>query len=341
MDPFKINIVNRCCSVSDNIKEYFLGEGYLADLDQNDMVTPHLLSVIAIDMFLDELSDLGIETKFDAEELMLSTIDLNTMFLLRRSFDKDRFYRFLKSLPELTYGEFCGVMDNVSLPEDLLIEISDFMTAKFPYDPTWEIIQNSLEYWYSTRRFGEHIAAIQEKIQLHSDPTTTPVNDRNVDEIAHFLEHVRERDRLVKVITNYIVSHTTGIDMDRLNGYIKHYDRDKLRPEVICLFAHYDATHPEQEPDFLVHHHQTVYHHLEYWEKMDDTYERLECHGPFGPNKEQMIMIVVSLVLDGLYKDKLQEALNKFKKYTMDEVWSYAEQLLAFDYEEILRGALK
>ena len=341
MDPFNIDIVKRCCTASDNIRDYFLDERYLIDIDQNDMVTPQMLSVTAVDLLLDELSEIGIDSNFRAEELLLSPIDLDTLFELRSKFDKDNFYRFLKSLKPEVYSEFCGTVENVHIPEDLLIEISDFMTAILPHDSSWEIINRSLEYWFSTGNFGKHISAIQSKVDIHSDPNTTSITDDNIEEVMSFLETMKERDAKVKVIVNYITSHVFGLDATKLNDFVKDYDRDKLNPDVLSKFAHYNVTHPEEEPDFLVHHHETVYHHLEYWKKMDETYEELECKGPYGPNKEQIIMIVVSLILDGFFKETLMRELTKFKMYMMQDMWQFAERLASFDYEAVLRGEIK
>ena len=74
---------------------------------------------------------------------------------------------------------------------------------------------------------------------------------------------------------------------------------------------------------------------------MDDTYEELECKGPYGPDKEQIIMIVVSLILDGFFKEDLVRELTKFKLYMMDVMWQFAIKLTGFDYEAILRGEIK
>ena len=341
MDPFKIDLVKRCCIASDNIRDYFLDERYLIDMDQNDMVTPQMLSVTAVDLMLDELSEIGIESNFRAEELLLSPMDLDTLFTLRSKFDKDNFYKFLKNLKPEVYSEFCGVIENVNLPEDLLIEIADFMTAIFPFDTSWEIIQRSLEYWYSTGNLGKHVSALQAKVDVHSDPNTTPITDDNITEISHFLEHMKERDASVSVIVQYITNHVFGLDGVKLDELVKNYDRDKLNPDVLAKFAHYDATHPEEEPDFLVHHHETVYHHLEYWKKMDEAYDQLECKGPYGPDKEQIIMIIVSLILDGFFREELMKELTKFKLYMMDVMWQFAVKIAQFDYEAILRGEIK
>lgn len=341
MDPFDIPIVKRCCASSDNIRDYFLEERYLIDMDQNDMVTPQLLSVSAVDLVLDELSEIGIETNFRAEDLLLSPIDLNTMFALRSKLDKDNFYRCVKSMTPETYSAFCGVVENVQIAEDLLIEISDFMTAVFPVDTSWEIVQRSIEYWYSTKNFSKHVSAILSKVDVHTDPNTTPLDDDNIVEISQFLEVMKERDNKVKILSDYILKHVFSIDGNRLLEYIKNYDRDKLNPDLISKFAHYNVEKTEEEPDFVKQHHENAQHHLEYWKKKDDEYERLELKGPFGPNLEQAIMIVISLVLDDLYGEELYKKMEEFKPYVMNNVWIFMENLATFDYPAILRGEVK
>lgn len=341
MDPFRIDIVRRCAYASDNIRDYFLDERYLVDIDQNDMVTPQMLTVTAIELMLDELAEIGIESKFRAEELLLSPMDLDTLFDLRSKFDKDNFYKFLKLLKPEVYSEFCGVIENVNLPEDLLIEISDFMTAILPFDTSWEIIQRSIEYWYSTSNFSKHITAIISKVDIHSDPNTTPITNDNITEISQFLEIMKERDNKVKILVDYITKHVFGLDGQKLSDYVVNYDRDKLRSDDIVSFAHYELTKPSEEPVCVQQHHENVYHHLEYWKKMHETYEQLECKGSYGPNKEQIIMIVVSLVLDGFFKEDLLKELMKFKLYMMDVMWLFAEKLTSFDYEAILKGEVK
>ena len=167
------------------------------------------------------------------------------------------------------------------------------MTALFPTDTSWEIVQRSIEYWYSTRNFSKHISALIAKVDVHTDPNTTPVTDDNVVEIAQLLEHMKERDSKVKLIIDYILRHVFGLDATRLMKYVKEYDRDKLDPDKIALFAHYDATHPEEEPDFVVEHHLNSPHHIEHWKKLKDDSANLEIHDSYGPNSEQAIKNVI------------------------------------------------
>ena len=112
-------------------------------------------------------------------------------------------------------------------------------------------------------------------------------------------------------------------------------------PEVLAKFAHYNSEKPEEEPEFLVQHHLKATHHIEHWKKMYEEYERLKPESSFGPTLEHAIMIVVSLVLDGFFKEKLLEKASEFKPFMMSNVWIFTERICSFDYEGILRGEVK
>ena len=83
MDPMSINIVSRCCSASDNIRDFFLEERYLLSMDQNEEANEQVLSATAVELVLDELSDIGVETSFTSADILQSEIDKQVMFYLR------------------------------------------------------------------------------------------------------------------------------------------------------------------------------------------------------------------------------------------------------------------
>ena len=340
MDPMSINVVSRCCDTSENIRDYFLEERYLLSLDQNEEATQHLLSINAVDLLLDELSEIGIETSFTAEDILQSEIDKQVMFYLRNKLDKDNLYHTIKSFNDNVYSEFCGVIENCQLAEDLLIELAEFMNATIPTDIPWDMIARSTEYWFSTDNFIKHISAIQAQVDVHVDRNISPVDDSNIDEIKNFMNRMVQRDAMVRKLVNYIIRTTSDLDVPKLMKLVDKYDKDKLKPDVLPLFAKYNAEHPDEEPPYLKHHHETVYHHLEYWIKRTEDYEYLELKGPYGPSKEECVMIVVSYMLDGLSKDKMLKELNKFEPHVMQDQLHFMKVLADLDYEKVLRGEI-
>ena len=340
MDPMSINVVSRCCDASENIRDYFLEERYLLSLDQNEEATQQMLSINAVDLLLDELSDIGIETSFTAEDILQSEIDKQVMFYLRNKLDKDNLYRTIKSFNDNVYSEFCGVIENCQLAEDLLIEMAEFMNAIIPTDIPWDMINRSTEYWFSTENFTKHISAIQAKVDLHVDRNVSTIDDSNINEIRDFMNRMVQRDAMVRKLINRIIKITPRLDVPKLMKLVDKYDKDKLKPDVLPLFAKYNAEHPDEEPPYLKHHHEAVYHHLEYWQKRTEEYEYLELKGPYGPSREECVMIVVSYMLDGLSKAQILKELEKFEPHVMQDQLHFMKVLADLDYEKVLRGEI-
>lgn len=334
MNVFNIPIVKRCCDASSAINDYFLEERYLLEVDQIDSVTPDFLSILALNLLLDEVSDIGVETDAVAEDLMVSPFDIDVLFYFREKLDKDNLYLFLKSLPDHKYSEFCGIVENCTTAEDLLIEITDFANNTVATDIGWEYISKALDSWCSTERFANHINAILAKIDLHSDKNKTYITDDNVMQVSNFLKKMKQRAEKIKRVISYI-SARVDVDDVKLASLVNTYDKDKLHPELLPLFAEYDATHPAEEPEFVKNHHLTVYHHFEYW---DWRYENRNKVGGFiPPTKEEYCMIFGSLILDDLRGDELKKHVAMFKKFG-GEHFALMEDLSTWAWDAILRG---
>ena len=340
MDPMSINIVSRCCAASDNIRDFFLEERYLLSMDQNEEANEQVLSVTAVELVLDELSDIGVETSFTPEDILQSEIDKQVMFYLRKKLDKDNLYATIKSFNDEVYSEFCGVVENCQLAEDLFIELAEFMSATIPTDIPWEMIKRSTEYWFSTENFTKHISAIQAKVDLHVDRNASAVDDNNIDIIKEFMNRMMQRDQMLRKLISHIIRRTTDLDTTKLMRLVDKYDKDKLKPDVLPLFAKYNAEHPDEEPPYLHHHHESVYHHLEYWQKRTEEYEYLELKGPYGPSREECVMIVVSFMLDGMTKDQMLKEVNKFEPHVMQDQLHFMKILADIDYEKVLKGEI-
>lgn len=329
MNILEVPIVKRCCSASQAINDYFVEERYVAEVEQSDIITPDFVSVLALDLLLDELAEIGIETNNNAEDILMSPTDLTVAFTLREKLDKDNFYRLVKSLSEKQYSNFLGVVENCVTAEDLLIELVDYFTSTIPTDTEWDLISRTLDIWYSTEAFSNHISAIQSKVDIASDKNVSYVTDKNITNIANFLKRMKQREAMVNTLVKYIYKQHPSLNIRVLENLIAHYDKDKLKPELLPLFAEYNATHPDKEPDFLKEHHHTIRHHLEYW----------ELHKDEQPSREDCIMIFVSLLLDGFRKDSLKKEINRFTMFN-NEYIDLMTSLVDIDWDAVLRGEL-
>ncbi len=335
MDFSSSQIVQSCMDVSQNIKDYFDEERYLAEVDQPESLTPHLVEIMAVNLLLDELAQIGLETNQTAEEVVEYPTELNTVLDMRTAFDAEKFYQLLRSMSEEQFSEFKAVVEECSNPGDFLYEITDYCLAHFPIDERWENIHASAEHWWwSTDNFAKHINALIEKVERNSDPNKAVVDDSNISDVADFLLKFQQRKDQVKHFADYIINqHEWNLNVPYLLKMVDDYDKEKLDPKKLPLFANY-AKHKgdyETEPEFMKQHHAHTNHHLEYWEQDRDGL----------PTNEDLVMIIVSLFLDNLSKEdiikKMSYIVNRYLKEYPDRI-KFLKYLINLDFQSISTG---
>lgn len=335
MDFSSSQIVRSCMNVSPNIKDYFDEERYLAEMDQPELLTPHLIEIMAVNLLLDELAVIGLETNQTAEEVVEYPTELNTIFDMRTAFDAEQLYSLLKAMPEKQFSEFTAIIEECQNSGDLLFDITDYFHIHFSTDERWENIRASAEHWWwSTDNFAKHINALVEKVERGSDPNKAVVDDKNIEDVAAFLLNFQQRLSQVKSFTDYIInSHEWPVDVNRLEKMVKDYDREKLDPSKLPVFAEY-TEHPDrykEEPQLVKEHHLHTNHHLEYWQHA----------GASSITREDLVMIVVSLFLDGLSREdivkKLGYIVGKYLTGKTQEL-EFLKYLINLDFNTISSG---
>ena len=335
MDFSSSQIVQSCMDVSPNIKDYFDEERYLAEVDQPEALTPHLVEIMAVNLLLDELAEIGLETNQTAEEVVEYPTELNTVLDMRKAFDAELFYQLLKAMTEEQFSEFKAVIEECANPGDFLFEITDYCHEHFSTDERWENIHASAEHWWwSTDNFAKHINALIDKVERNSDPNKAVVDDDNVKDIADFLLKFQQRKDQVKHFVDYIVNQNEyNLNVPYLEKLVDEYDKSKLKPDKLPLFANY-AKHTEEyteEPKFVKEHHLQISHHLEFWENRRDAM----------PTKEELIMIVASLWLDNLSREEIIKKLSPLvvshlQKYP--ELIKFLKYIVSLDFQSITSG---
>ena len=343
MDFSSSQIVQSCMDVSPNIKDYFDEERYLAEVDQPESLTPHLVEIMAVNLLLDELAQIGLETNQTAEEIAEYPTELNTVLDMRTAFDAEKFYQLLKAMTEEQFSEFKAVIEECANSGDFLFEITDYCYAHFSTDERWENIHASAEHWWwSTDNFAKHINALIEKVERNSDPNKAVVDDGNVSDIASFLLKFTQRKDQVKHFADYIVnSDSWHLNVPLLVEMVENYDKVKLSPDLLPKFADYDAhkSDYEKEPDFVTHHHYTTNHHLEYWKSIDDRHLQ----------REDLVMIIASLFLDKLSKEDIVKQVTplvnmhiktKNDKVVAESDIKFLKYLINLDFNQIASGEI-
>ena len=323
MDPTDTPIVQRCMAASPNINDYFVERRYIAELEQEECRTPQMLTSIAVNLMLDELGEMGIETNMSAADLLESPMDLGVLFDLRDLFDKDKLYAALKAMTPELYSEFESLIENITLPEDFLYEITDFFSAKTPNDERWTALQAVLDRWTSTASFSKHVVAVMDRVRLQSDPNKAAVDDTNLDAVQAYLLFLSGRINTLQTIADWLSDRIELVDWKTVGRYIRQYDWGTLDPDILPVFAEYHAlTRGGQAiPPAVSRHRQEAWHHPEYWK----THKAV-------PTKEQLVVIVLSAVVEKTSFEKLAPVYDRCDEFGK----IFLKQLHDIDYAPIL-----
>lgn len=340
MESYQQDIIDKCKNLSSNINEYFNEEQYRLDVEQAEVITPEFLVNTAVDMVLEELKVMGVESNFDAVELINSPVDLETMYYIRSKFDSDNFYNFLKSLDEKTKSEFNQIVEDVELSEDMFINIVTYFNGLISKDVGWDYMIRSINHWCSTDAFVEHISAIMDKLFNATDPNRVYVSDENIDTIKMFMDMMQERSSRLSILAKFVMSKYSFISKSKLNTLVKKYDKDKLDPNKLPYFAEYakyDHSESTEYPSFVNEHHRKASHHLEYWS------EGVGFKNKSTITVEHACMIVLSEMIDNKSASQMKLDIEKFKPYCVIlsdgiDVYAFMQELISIDYKEILLG---
>lgn len=340
LDAYMDQLISRCRAVTPGINDYFEEQRYITEVENIEEITPQYLLNTAITLVLEYLEEIGIDSNFSAEELLDSSVDLETMFYLAHKFDADNYYRMLKSFDEQQLAEYNAMIENIDLPEDYLFEIAAYFNNLFPVDIAWEYINRGTEFWFSTDALVSHLVNIQMRLEVNTDPNPIPIQENELDLVKRFLEVMTEREQKVTAYVNYILDYFGNVlNRSKLLKLVKQYDKEKLHPDTILLFSKWNALSSEEkekigEPDFLQQHHLKDDHHIEHWEDLKKKNQLV----PLTP--EVAVMIVISLILDQLPEAKMKQELKRYEEIA--DVTTYKFMWTLWDkipWTELLGGS--
>lgn len=328
----EMDIVERAKAISPDISDYFEEQRYkkFTDEVQQEEITDRYLLNVAIELLLGELKDIGIESDHTADDIIEDPHLLKTMFALRTKFDQSTLHQTLSHLSEKTLSEFRGVYEAIELPEDLLLELGPWFARTFPSDENWLAVESSIETWYSTRAFANHLTTVLSVLST-DDPSPTPVTDDVVDAVSVFLKKMQIRQEKILDLATEIVKLFPEVNMDLLRMKIEKYDIQKLDGDNLRKFATYVEDGSLEEPDFVVHHHRTVDHHVEYWQ---EKASRLANGASLGYTRENAVMVVLSLVLDGMSKTAMHQAIQPLQGILEPYLYTFTRALTDVDYAQ-------
>ena len=70
------------------------------------------------------------------------------------------------------------------------MELGPWVARTFPSDENWLAVESSIETWYSTNVFANHLTTVLSVLST-DDPSPTPVTDDVVDAVSVFLKYIK------------------------------------------------------------------------------------------------------------------------------------------------------
>ncbi len=323
------DILEQCKQVSEYIHRYFEDKLYLDNLENFDALSPIFKADMAIQLLLNELENMGIETNLEVEDVLSFSPYFDASLALRRKFDSVNFYQTLMELDEKYLQRVQSIQEEAVCGEDLFIGLIEFFRQVLPMDRDWAILNSVVitDHFEGTSAFADYFSSILKR-RLKQDMNRSYVDDSNINNVIAFTNNMKERDDRITVMISELEATFPELNKGLLDEFIQKYDKDKLAPECLPFFAAWYVLKdkPKEEPPFLAHHHATVSHHLQYWENPVNAGKKI--------SKEQAVMIVVSMVLDGFDAKKRKEEVKPFFKYCNQDVQDFLTKIADFTYSE-------
>lgn len=312
-------LLTRCKRLSPIITEYFDGMRYLGDLDDAEQATPAYLTQLGVAMIMDEVAEIGIVSTFEVEDFITDCANFEAMFAIRERFDGERLYDYLKSMTQEQVSIVRDIVEGTHQDGDILLEIINYFCSISPLDMKLAQILQCSNQWTSVNKFRKHLEAIFRKLD-NTDLVKPSVTDDNVDAISKFLQKILRNERKLNRCLDILTVGLKELNEDVLRDAVRNYDHEKLDPDLLPLFA--TASEDAPEPPFVTKHHITVNHHIEYWE-----YKK-KHNLAFVFTKENVVMILLALLLDGLSDDKIVIEFKRLYKLVPTSILNYGLDIL-------------
>lgn len=337
-ESFESIIISRCKKYSPNTNDFFEERRYLIGMESSDFATPSYLKNLAISCILQELSELGLEFN-DINEINDNPVALETMFWLRRKFDNRNFYNFLKNLDSENYAQLQGVIEGIELAEDYLLEIGIYLRELLPLDIGWDHISDAHDKVMSTELFRDHITSLMKEIDNNIDPNRNELKESLTEYYGQFLQSIEQDREIAHLFINEVIQKYPSLDYLKLQKLADNYDSEKLHPpETLEKFVINYKNKTTEPSELDIHHHKNTPHHIEYYVGYPNS-PKLR-NGREFPSREDMVMMMISFVLDKMPRASRFNQIDRLKTYVdkRDEYSWFLELASLPCWEEFLGG---
>lgn len=275
-----------------NIRKYqyskicYAADQYLTNQYHNDSeVVDDIDSVyqfnVVLLLVLEELRDLGIEYVIDPEELFSDGYRVDTLYYLRRNFDKDYLSSVLKRVDSSVISTISSTIEEE--PSELLVKMLELFKRYLALDESWTYLYENEDMYTNNILFVSHVSAILESI-----PDITDIPELLNDFRNKKLADLHKRQERAMLLAKQIFKHTS-VPKTPIIDYITSMELELIQPRVLSVLS--------------ISEHILPSYYINYQHK----FEYYINSGIKQPTETQMILLIVGNYHEDLSKEDLKE----------------------------------
>ena len=314
--------------ISPTVDDYLARELYKADfMEDGEITDPYSakdLLGICYSIILDELRAIGIYFSIDLDTLIQDIYTCGYVYLIRKFVDKPYFAKLLQATEtKEAVAKYLDTDDQkINLLEDLVniinIKAHDYELSEISY-----IVQQT----YTSQAFADYIKSIVASIE---EPDAIIINDVSVEE--RYTKHIATLRHLAYRYTHTAIDLLNlhgQVDMQKVAKLLRDYDRDKILPDTISIYALIDKDEVPTslyatKKKYMDIHHKNSPHHAEYWLADNPTKQRFTL--------DNLILLVVHHIEPDTspeeFKEEVDKMLSKLSSILSDQYIQIANRIV-------------
>ena len=253
-------------TISGDVAEYLDTETFREDYDYDNYEVGDILYK-CYQIVIDELKQFGLYLSVSEDQVLSDWFTAKHLYYIRKLVDSENLEKVISQFVDRQV--FSQLTDSMTDSTDLFTRVLEVLVGVSP-----ENYQDLLQFSdriYATDKFRDHLSAIIEKI----DSKEAVPELANIEEQIEYLGKVQRSRAILVRIKDVLLSNVPDIaaevDLEAWNHAIANYDREKIQPDTLPIYAHIDKDVPEYleayKKSMMDQHHIAVPHHIEYWEE--------------------------------------------------------------------------
>lgn len=253
-------------SISGDVAEYLDTEEFREDYDYDNFQIGDIL-YRCYQIVIDELKVYGIFLSVSEDQILSDWFTAKHIYYIRKLVDAENLSALFTQFADRQV--FYQLTDSMIESTDLLSRLLQVLVDYSP-ENYQELLQFS-DRLYATDKFRDHLSAILADLD---SKTTTPELATPEEQMEYLRKVKRSRQILIRIRDLLLANDpdvASDVDLEAWNHTIENYDREKIQPDTLPIYAHIDKPVPphleKYKKQMMDQHHQAVPHHIEYWEE--------------------------------------------------------------------------